>query len=205
MAADVGENFALETELADRLAIGSGRLGRGRGRELDVLDAERVEGLGDGDFGLGVKECVCELLALWKQAECEHETLQHCSTALLASQCTLNDVEIGDVAEKLCIARGIGVTGLGITRSRTNTSIHGLGGVVGDAVRAQSIHRDHLAGVSGQCISVGMGAHFLAVSGYLEGKERERRMGLVFEFGVTDAESDKSSSRRNQPETTPAT
>ena len=39
-------------------------LGRRGARELDVLDAERVERLGDRDLGLGVEERVRELLAL---------------------------------------------------------------------------------------------------------------------------------------------
>ena len=41
-----------------------GLLRRGGARELDVLDAERIERLGDGNLGLGVEEGVGELLAL---------------------------------------------------------------------------------------------------------------------------------------------
>ena len=42
----------------------AGLLRRRRARELDVLYTEGIEGLGDGDFGLGVKERIGELLAL---------------------------------------------------------------------------------------------------------------------------------------------
>ena len=44
-------------------------LGRRGARELDVLDAERVERLGDRDLGLGVEERVRELLALCGSAQ----------------------------------------------------------------------------------------------------------------------------------------
>lgn len=87
MATNVGEDLGLEAELANGLAVCTERDGertrpmggevlrtrarllRCRGaRELDVLYTEGIEGLGDGDFGLGVKERVGELLALWQMA-----------------------------------------------------------------------------------------------------------------------------------------
>ena len=40
--------------------------GRCWGRQFDVLDPERIKRLCDGDLGLGVKERVGELLALFK-------------------------------------------------------------------------------------------------------------------------------------------
>ena len=46
----------------------AGLLRGGGARELDVLYTERIESLGNGDFGLGVKERVGELLALWQMA-----------------------------------------------------------------------------------------------------------------------------------------
>ena len=46
----------------------AGLLRRRGARELDVLYTKGIEGLGDGDFGLGVKERVGELLALWQMA-----------------------------------------------------------------------------------------------------------------------------------------
>ena len=64
VTSDMSEDFSFEAELADGLAIETRLLGcRGRG-ELDVLDAKGIQCLGDGDLGFGVKECVCELLAL---------------------------------------------------------------------------------------------------------------------------------------------
>ena len=65
MAADVGQDLGTQAELADGLAVGPGLLAGGRGGELDVLDTERVQCLGYRDLGLGVEECVRELLALW--------------------------------------------------------------------------------------------------------------------------------------------
>jgi hypothetical protein len=64
VAADVGEDLGLEAELTDRLAVRARLLGCGGGGEFKVLDAERVERLGDGDLGVGVEECVGKLLAL---------------------------------------------------------------------------------------------------------------------------------------------
>jgi hypothetical protein len=64
VAADVGEDLGLETELADLLAVRARLLGCGGGRELDVLDTERVERLGNRDLRLGVEERVRELLTL---------------------------------------------------------------------------------------------------------------------------------------------
>jgi len=64
VAANVCENFGLESKLADGLAIGTRLLRCGGRSKLDVLDAECIERLRDGDFGLCVEECVCELLAL---------------------------------------------------------------------------------------------------------------------------------------------
>lgn len=42
----------------------AGLLRRRRACELNVLYTEGIESLGNGDFGLRVKECVGELLAL---------------------------------------------------------------------------------------------------------------------------------------------
>lgn len=64
MAADVRQDLSLETKLANGLAIGARLLRGGGGSEFDVLHAKRIERLGDGDFGLGVKESVGELLSL---------------------------------------------------------------------------------------------------------------------------------------------
>ena len=64
MAADVGEDLGLEPELADGLAVRARLLGRGGRGELDVLDTERIERLGDGDLGLGIEKRVRELLSL---------------------------------------------------------------------------------------------------------------------------------------------
>lgn len=64
VAANVGEDFGAKPELADGLAVRA-RLFAGGGRgELDVLDAKRIQRLGDRDLGLGVEESVGELLAL---------------------------------------------------------------------------------------------------------------------------------------------
>jgi hypothetical protein len=64
VAADVGEDLGLESELADGLAVCAGLLRGGGGGEFNVLDPEGIEGLGDRDFSLGVEEGVGKLLAL---------------------------------------------------------------------------------------------------------------------------------------------
>lgn len=63
MASDVGQYFSFEAELADGFAIGAGLLGGSGRSELDVVDAEIIEGAGDFDFGFGVEEGIRELLA----------------------------------------------------------------------------------------------------------------------------------------------
>lgn len=60
----MSQDLGLEAELADGFAILSGLLGRGRGGELDVVDAKVIEGLGNLNLGLGVEEGIGELLAL---------------------------------------------------------------------------------------------------------------------------------------------
>jgi hypothetical protein len=64
MATDVGENFGIQTELADGFAVPPRLLGSRWRREFQILDAELVEGLGDGDLCLRVKEGIGELLPL---------------------------------------------------------------------------------------------------------------------------------------------
>lgn len=86
----------LEAELADRLAV-TARLLRGSRRgQLDVVDAEVIEGLGNLDLGLGVEEGVGELLAF--------------------SQGALDDLEARDIAEE--VAYGLvgirGASGVGV-------------------------------------------------------------------------------------------
>ena len=66
MAPDVREDLGLETELADGLTVEPRLLRGGRRGELDVVDAELVQRLGNLDLGLGVEEGVGELLALTK-------------------------------------------------------------------------------------------------------------------------------------------
>jgi hypothetical protein len=68
MATDVGENFGIQTELADGFAVPPRLLGSRRRREFQILDAELVEGLGDGDLCLRVKEGIGELLPLCGEA-----------------------------------------------------------------------------------------------------------------------------------------
>lgn len=58
------EDLGLEAELADGLAVLSRLLRGSRRSQLDVVDAEVVEGLGDLDLGVDVEEGVRELLAL---------------------------------------------------------------------------------------------------------------------------------------------
>jgi len=64
VATDVGEDFGLQAELADGLAVPSRLLGSCRRREFEILDAELVEGFGDGDLGFCVKEGISKLLPL---------------------------------------------------------------------------------------------------------------------------------------------
>jgi hypothetical protein len=66
MAPNVRKNLCLQTKLADGLAVQSGLFRRGGGGEFDVLDAECIEGFGDGDLGLGVKEGICKLFSLYR-------------------------------------------------------------------------------------------------------------------------------------------
>jgi hypothetical protein len=64
VAADVSQDLGLETELADGLAVET-RLLRGTRRgELDAVNTELVQSLGDLDLGLGVKVGIGKLLAL---------------------------------------------------------------------------------------------------------------------------------------------
>ena len=76
MAADVREDLGAQAELADGLAVRARLLARGGRRELDVLDAERVERLGYCDLGLGVEESVSELLALCLFARIQRESFK---------------------------------------------------------------------------------------------------------------------------------
>lgn len=63
MTSYVCEDLGLEAEFADGFAVGAGLFGCGRGCELDVVDAEVVQGFGDFDLGFGVEEGIGELLA----------------------------------------------------------------------------------------------------------------------------------------------
>jgi hypothetical protein len=87
MATDVGEDFGFQTELADGLTVLS-RLFRGCWwGELQIFDAKFVEGFGDGDFGLGVKESIGKLLPLcarsyqqeWSGRDDKDRNLGECS------------------------------------------------------------------------------------------------------------------------------
>jgi len=92
VASYVGEDLSLEAELADLLAVEARLLtGGGRG-ELDVVDTEFVEGLGNLDLSCGVEEGVGELLAL--------------------AEGGLDDLELGDIAQEVADG-GVGVAGVG--------------------------------------------------------------------------------------------
>jgi hypothetical protein len=67
------QDFCLESELADSLAVDPRLLRCHGGRELDVLDAKGIQGLGDGDFGFGVEEGVRKLLSLCPTVRTKHE------------------------------------------------------------------------------------------------------------------------------------
>lgn len=64
MATDVGEDFGLQAELADGLAVKSRLLGSCWRCQLQIFDAKIVKGFSDGDLGLGVKEGIGKLLPL---------------------------------------------------------------------------------------------------------------------------------------------
>jgi hypothetical protein len=64
MTPDVGEDLGLEPELADRLTVCARLFGSSGRGELDVVNTKRIQCLGNGDLGLGVEECIGELLAL---------------------------------------------------------------------------------------------------------------------------------------------
>ena len=69
VAPNVGKYFGVQAELADGLAVAARLLGgRGRG-QLQILDAKLVEGFGDRDLGLGVKEGIGKLLPLCVRAQ----------------------------------------------------------------------------------------------------------------------------------------
>lgn len=59
----MSENFCLETEFADRLAIAAGLLGSSRGGKFDILDTKIIKSFSDLNFLGGIKECVRKLLA----------------------------------------------------------------------------------------------------------------------------------------------
>lgn len=63
MAANMSQDLGLETQVGNGYAIESGLLRSGRGGQLDVLDTEIIERLGDLNLLGGVKESVGELLA----------------------------------------------------------------------------------------------------------------------------------------------
>jgi hypothetical protein len=65
MAANMSEDLGLETKLADSFTVEAGLLGGSRGSQLNVIDTESIESLGDCNLGLGIKECVGELLSLY--------------------------------------------------------------------------------------------------------------------------------------------
>ncbi|CRK33971.1 hypothetical protein BN1708_006226, partial [Verticillium longisporum] len=64
VAAHVSQDLGLETELADGLAVPTGLFAVFQARQLDVVDAEVIESLGNLDLSLGVEEGVGKLLAL---------------------------------------------------------------------------------------------------------------------------------------------
>lgn len=60
----MSQDLGLEAQLADSLAVEPRLLGGSGRRQLDVVNAEFVEGLGNADLGLGVEEGIGKLLAL---------------------------------------------------------------------------------------------------------------------------------------------
>lgn len=66
MAADVCEDFGLQTKLADGLTVEPRLLGGGGGGKFDVFDTEGIKSLGDSNFGLGIEKGVSELFSLYK-------------------------------------------------------------------------------------------------------------------------------------------
>lgn len=64
MAPYVGQDLSLEAQLGNGLTVLATLLTGTRARQLDAVDAESVELLGDLDLGLGVEVGVGELLAL---------------------------------------------------------------------------------------------------------------------------------------------
>lgn len=143
MATDVGEDLGAQTELADGLAV-SPRLLRGSGGgELDVLDTEGVQSLGNRDLGLGVEEGIGKLFAL--------------------SQCALDDVEIGDVGNQVGGTGSIWVPLLlpemSIWCACGSSLFNGSRGGIG-SVDAVGLDGDHVGLVVWDGVSVGVGAHF---------------------------------------------
>lgn len=76
---DVGQNLGLEAELADGFAVLARLLTCARAGELDAVNTELIERLGDLDLSLSVEVCVGELLAL--------------------TECRLDDLEARDVRQ----------------------------------------------------------------------------------------------------------
>lgn len=93
VTSDVSQDLSLQAKLADSLAILAGLLTGARAGELDAVNTEVIEGLGDLDLGLGVEVGVGELLTL--------------------TQGRLDDLEVGDVGEEV-LGWGVWVCALGV-------------------------------------------------------------------------------------------
>lgn len=149
----------LEAELADRLAVAARLLRGSRRGQLDVVDAEVIEGLGNLDLGLGVEEGVGELLAF--------------------SQGALDDLEARDIAEEVAHGlvgiRGAGGVGVlvGLSQEsglrRSGFAARGLtvmpvkpgwavGGLAGESCRNDGIAR------TGAVAAVGLAVHAVGVA-----------------------------------------
>jgi hypothetical protein len=84
VASDVCDDLGLEAKFADGLTVLSRLLRSGRRGELDAIDTKIVKRLGDLDLGLSVEEGIGKLLAL--------------------SECRLDNLEVGDIAQEVRIS-----------------------------------------------------------------------------------------------------
>jgi hypothetical protein len=103
VAADVCQDLGLQAELADGFAVPARLLGRGRRSQLNVVDAEFIEGLGNLDLGLGVEVGVGELLALCSGGQRGNRGA--IDRRLRTTQSRLDNLELVDIGQE--VAHGL--------------------------------------------------------------------------------------------------
>ena len=114
MTPDMCQDLRLKAKLTDSFAIKARLFRSGWGSEFDVLHAERIKCFGDSDFGLGIKEGIGELFALyipskWRMLQGTHRKFPEQTSVKkkLTSERALDDFKVGDVTEEIRVSWGI--------------------------------------------------------------------------------------------------